>query len=488
MGTYERSFNLEKTMVQTKEEKVVGRDELNLAEFPLNLLSDRADSTKKQLEFSDKIMDESSGQLVTRTITITANDKYGLPTASDADVLVALIHHTNIKNNFSHRRVPFSKYELLKIMGQPDQSHYYKRLGQSMRRWKATTLEFDKSWRDKAGQRWTTQCFSLIDEVWVTGIKGRISPESVEDLFSWFSWGETIFNSIVAGNIKSLDLGIYFGLKSSISKRLYRFLDKRFYKRNSISMDLEALCFEKLGFNRNYNSAQLRRNLLVAIRELEQIGFLNEMDEGERFGRVDRGVVNVVFSRKILGIERDLPSVDDESEDIEDFKPVDSKVSMLMTHGVYKDVAVELARIYPDRIETQVSQMLNKLAQDPNKVKDPAGYLVDAIGKNYTQRKLFETQEDKSQKSAEEIRNTQAKNKQWMQRDADNDKITAYWSGLDHADQSSLMESALAEAPEDVKEILSSESRSSASIQRMARSGMRDAYIRKILGLEPVVS
>ena len=56
-----------------------GRDEMNLAEFPITVLADRAPKGTKTLIFR-----ASQGQL-----TITGSDAFGLPTALDADVIVA---------------------------------------------------------------------------------------------------------------------------------------------------------------------------------------------------------------------------------------------------------------------------------------------------------------------------------------------------------------------------------------------------------------
>src|SRR3954471_19290365 len=84
---------------------VLGRDEMNFAEFPLALLTDRAPSDLKTLEAEDQIYDERKGQLVSRKLTITSSDKYGLTTPKDEDVLLALIQLTKEANNFTDRRV-----------------------------------------------------------------------------------------------------------------------------------------------------------------------------------------------------------------------------------------------------------------------------------------------------------------------------------------------------------------------------------------------
>ena len=48
---------------------------------------------------------------------------------------------------------------------------------------------------------------------------------------SSFRWNEVIFQSFQSGNLKQLDLELYLKLRLPTTKRMYRFLDKRFYRR-----------------------------------------------------------------------------------------------------------------------------------------------------------------------------------------------------------------------------------------------------------------
>src|SRR4051794_808059 len=60
------------------------KDEMNFAEFPIALVTDRVDkSMDKTLRFEDKVFDVGKNQFVTRRLVITASDEYGLPTAKD---------------------------------------------------------------------------------------------------------------------------------------------------------------------------------------------------------------------------------------------------------------------------------------------------------------------------------------------------------------------------------------------------------------------
>src|SRR5215831_15791726 len=94
------------------------RDELNFAEFPLASVSTSLPKDQKTLEFTDEIFDRSANQRVQRKLTITASDKYGLPTATDDEVILGLIQLSG-KSDFANRRVFFTRYELLKLLNWP---------------------------------------------------------------------------------------------------------------------------------------------------------------------------------------------------------------------------------------------------------------------------------------------------------------------------------------------------------------------------------
>jgi plasmid replication initiation protein len=109
------------------------RDELNFAEFPLASVSTSLPKGQKTLEFTDEIFDKARNQRITRKLTITASDKYGLPTAMDDEVILGLIQLTG-RGGFSDRRVFFTRYELLKLLNWSDDTRNYKRLEQSLKR------------------------------------------------------------------------------------------------------------------------------------------------------------------------------------------------------------------------------------------------------------------------------------------------------------------------------------------------------------------
>jgi len=117
----------------------MGRDEMNLAEFPLATLADRAPSGAKTLVFEDRIWDRGQRQDRIRRLTITASDKYGLPTATDDEVILGLVQVTKA-TGFAERQVRFSRYQLIGLLGWRDEGRSYQRLETSLKRWLGVTL------------------------------------------------------------------------------------------------------------------------------------------------------------------------------------------------------------------------------------------------------------------------------------------------------------------------------------------------------------
>ena len=220
----------------------------------------------KTLHFQDRLWDKKRGESITRNLTVTGSDAYGLPTALDDEVLLGLIQLTKL-HGFAERKVPFTRYQLIQLLGWREETKSYERLETSLNRWTGVTLYYGNAWWDKARQCWVDEKFHIIDNVW---LRHRRDQKRGERLPSAFSWNEVIFRSFQSGNLKSIDFDFLIGLKSPVAKRLYRFLDKRFFHRHQWEFNLGELAWEHIGLARGYDAASIKRKLRVGISELEQ--------------------------------------------------------------------------------------------------------------------------------------------------------------------------------------------------------------------------
>ena len=185
-----------------------GRDELNLAEFPIASLSSRPDKTRKTLHFEDRIWDKGLGRHVTRKLTITASDHYGLPTTLDDEVILGLIQLTQ-QNDFGERRVFFSRYELIRLLGWRNEGKSYSRLETSLRRWLGVTFYYENAWWDKQAGAWVNESFHLLERVSILGRTRQQARSTAEPALSAVLWNEVVFRSFQAGYLKRIDMGLF---------------------------------------------------------------------------------------------------------------------------------------------------------------------------------------------------------------------------------------------------------------------------------------
>lgn len=343
-------------------DRSLGTDELNLAEFPLATLASRNETGQNSLLFEDSIFDEGANKQVQRTVVIAGSDHFGLPTSTDSDILLLLVHLTNVRNGLKEKRVEFSRYELIKFLGWPQDGKSYKRLDEALQRWTSVTLNYKHAWWDRGGRRWASRSFHVIETL---ELRGR--DEIYDDGLSCFTWNEVIFQSFKANNLKRIDLGVYFSLRSAIARQMFRFLDKRFYQRNTLEFDLRQFATEHIGLSRRYDNYEIKRKLAPALRELEEIGFITAVSTQERFQRVTPGKWSILLQK---GTQPKL----------------DSRIVKELTgRGVNRKVARELAlQFAEDQIEAKIRMHDDLVSTRDKRVsRNPAGFLTAAIRNNY---------------------------------------------------------------------------------------------------------
>jgi len=277
---------------------------------------------------------------------------------------------------FATPRINFSKYELIQILGWRQEGKSYQRIDESLKRWLGVTLYYEKAWWNKQAACWIDAGFHLIEQISLARKRTAHVAQgaSAEPAISSFTWNAVVFQSFQAGYIKQLDMDLYRQLNGSIAKRMFRFLDKRFYHRATWDFPLVEFACEHIGVSRSYDAAQLKRRLLPAIKELERVGFLKPMPAELRFVRIGRGNWRAFFAK--------LPKRAKPSE------PAQEQVSLqpqLISRGVTSRVAAQIVSEHrPESIEDKLAAFDALLAAKDSRVsRNPAGYLVSSIRKNY---------------------------------------------------------------------------------------------------------
>jgi hypothetical protein len=428
-----------------------GKDEMNLAEFPLCALARRLRPDQKTLRFEDRIIDKGRNEWITRQLTVTGSDVYGLPTALDDEVLLGLIQLTR-QRGFADRKVPFTRHELLRLLDWRDDSKNYRRLESSLNRWTGVTLYYQKAWWNRARKCWVDESFHVLDNVWLchrgepppdTGLAEAGAPTSA------FVWNEVIFRSFQAGNLKSIDFEFFKSLKSAVAKRLYRFLDKRFWSRGRCEFNLHELACQHLGFSTGYATSNLKRKLLPGIRELEARGYLATLRDADRFRKVRAGDWLIRFEEG-NGVLPSHPSRTMAS--VAEIPVVEALIARGVSPGVAKEVC---AAQTTEAIQAQL-EIFDWLTQQrhPKISRNPAGFLVSSIKGRYAAPKGFLTQEERTHREHQALETkSRVEKRERMQVMKENTEgqiqesaIRIFWEALSGADRTRLEQEALSQA------------------------------------------
>ena len=278
-----------------------GRDELNLADFPISTLQRQQpedDQGRKidQITYESSTFDSVARRRVPQRVTLTASTRYGLPTPADENVILALLFIAKRTNDFSEPRVYFSPHQLFQIMRWASNSRSYQRLSQVLLRLKSLTILYENAWWDANGRKYEEELATgVIAEYRIIKIKTRRGTDEIPP--SYVHWTPHFFKSLASGNLKKLDLSRLFSLDLPTSQRMYRFLDKRFYSGPEVELDLRDFAFGHLGMTPTPNIAEIKRRLAPAITELERIGFLEPASSEVRYTKLRRGIWRIRFRR-----------------------------------------------------------------------------------------------------------------------------------------------------------------------------------------------
>ena len=255
-----------------------------------------------------------------------------------------------------------------------------------------------------------------------------------------------IFQSFQSGNLKQLDLEFYLRLRLPTTKRMFRFLDKRFYRRARLDFDLRTLACEHIGMSRSYAPTELKRRLKPALEELEQLGFLEPLSPEERYSYVKRGCWRIILirgraaqsepvpARAVLGAGRGAEGARGHGED-----------------------GRRAGRGAPaGRIQTKIEVFDWLMRNEDKRVgKNPAGYLVASIRSDYQAPERLPSRRTSPAKAQEVERSAGEAKRQEQQHaraEADRDQareaeLRAAWERLPEAEREAILAAVKAENP-----------------------------------------
>lgn len=435
------------TIEPISDERLLGKDEMNLAEFPITLLADRKDVSIIIREVPTR--DEQTGSMILRKVTVTGSELYGLPSAQDNLILLGLIYLTKRANNFRERRVGFSRSEVIKVLGWADSGQSYTRIELSLKRWANVFVLYENAWWEKPRQTYSSKGFGIIDDF---EVHDGSSSRSGEATRSNIAWNEVFFQSLEAGFVRTIDLKLLLRLRHPSSQQMYRFLGKHFYHTPSLTLDLRTFACEHVGLDRGYkDNGKLKEKLQPAIEELEGIGFLEPMARDDRYTKVGPGKWTITLRRR-----SDLELVDDPLDvgsPLAGPEPTEQEKA-LIDRGVTAAAAAELALSHSaDRVQAKI-EIFDWLVirKDKRISKNPAGYLAESIRKDYAPPRGFESEGQRRERAAaldEQRRKVEEAKRKAVEAQREKEahdqiRIRTYWENLSRTEQDRVREDALA--------------------------------------------
>lgn len=390
-----------------------GRDEMNLADFPISALTRTqkmvGEAKQDRMEFESSRFDPTTRQRVRQKVILTSTAHDGLPTPADEHVVLALLYVAKHHNDFADATVIFYPAQLFKIMGWDPNGRSYTRLREVLRRLKALTVRYENAWWDFEGRAYEEEIATGIVAAYRIGRQTR-GPRKPEPC-SWVTWGPQFHESLRKGNLKRLDLDVFFALSTPTAQRMYRFLDKRFYRQSQLSFDLIEFACGHIGLTDPGNVALLKRRLTPGLQELERIGFLAV--EEQRFIKVKYGQWRIVL--------RQVKAQDMIEEEVTSNEPVLSDEQALQLARYFREKwgegpppgprdVEQAARLLSEHGADEAQVLIETLVEVTRKAwpdcRSLSGavsrYLADAVTRRQAERKRIDGQRQSLQRRRQE--------------------------------------------------------------------------------------
>src|SRR5918911_1759089 len=205
---------------------------------------------------------------------ISVPEPYELPGTFDQDAWVAVQTLVNMRGGMPiDGKLSFSMYELLEIMGRPDNGQNYKELRESLQRLSATHIYSENAFYSKDIEKFETRGFNLWDVHFSQTVNKKLGRASEKHELEFHS---VVRRSFQAEYLKTLDKDFYYSLSSRFAKRLYRLIDRKRQDNLSWSVPLERLK-QLLPLPTSYRyPSKIKTVLKSAHGELRERGFLIE--------------------------------------------------------------------------------------------------------------------------------------------------------------------------------------------------------------------
>jgi len=262
----------ENNALQTQTSEVISV-ECNLEEFPFTCVALKNLKKLKEYHYERWIKDYSTHKSLKQEWTMIAAPNNHLPGPFDLDVKRALdkiVFLTGVEKVVQTRKVSFSIYQIVDILGLKMGGTTYKNIKESLERLHATRYISKNAFFLKNTKQYVGDSFYLIERL---NMKEAIDNTSTRTKATVY-FGSYYLESLKAYYIKPFDFGFYLSLKTPIRKRLYGILDKRSFSSKTIIYDLVELA--KVIPLSNHSPSKIKQVITPSFEELARRGYLSD--------------------------------------------------------------------------------------------------------------------------------------------------------------------------------------------------------------------
>ncbi len=341
-----------------KKPKEVAKYEMNLAEFPVTLLSKQVSKDKKTIKYSDWIKGKD-GERKRRDWIVTGSEEWGLPVGSALKTLFELIQIWK-ENNFSSKVIPIgSRYNLLKKMGEPTTKNYYRKLERDLKSLVGITIDAKNAFWDKEIGVYINKTFHLFEELNLykqgDNSKGR-GEDKIQPFFpyGYIKASQILYSAVKKGNVLTMDSKFFRKLTAPTEQRLALYLTKMLKRQSVHKRDIFKLA-EQLPIYSRYPS-NIKKALDKVLKSLMDKGFslLKESHYEKSANNKSENIVFVKASTK----QKSKPK-----EQMEDYKIQILIKDMLRVLGDEKSRVfyTKIAKLCP---QAMIHRALSEIKQD----------------------------------------------------------------------------------------------------------------------------
>ena len=340
----------------------LGKDEMNLVEHPFALLRRARKGEIINLQW-DKVH-RTTGKSFVATWRVSGDSELGLPGPTEERLFLVLMELS--REQGWPQTVMFSRGDILRRLSLKKSQASYSGLHNNFLRLVGVRIDAKRSFWDAVKQNYKASLmFALLDRVEMVDEPAGERRGQLPLALSSFKWSDDMYASLVAGNIRSLDVDFALSLQLPLSARLFRYLDKHRCgdtqsARNKFEIGLKRMCDIHLGMALSPYASKLKERLRDAHEELKARGFLSEVVyEPMKSHPGEEKVVYYFANQSLLRIETEAlkAALADNAQ---------QAASVAAIFSAPPDATVPVATLHAQLVPSQISLMLAMDLSDEN--------------------------------------------------------------------------------------------------------------------------